>query len=120
MAFNAVFSANLSPVVGGISMTSGVTISASYSDNIAVDPSSIILAADGSTVTSGATVTANGITCSTSLPIGSHNVELTVKDMSVNVQAAKWPFTVIPWEYIVAAVVALVAIAALIILLIRI
>lgn len=111
--------ANLSPVIGGILTTSGVTINASYSDNVALDPSSVVLKVDGRIVTQGATITTTGIIYSTSLPIGIHNVELAVKDLSENVQTVIWSFTVIPWEYVVAVIVALVAIVALIILLTR-
>ena len=96
-----------------------MTINASYSDNVALDPSSVVLKVDGRIVTQGATITTTGIIYSTSLPIGIHNVELAVKDLSENVQTVIWSFTVIPWEYVVAVIVALVAIVALIILLTR-
>jgi hypothetical protein len=79
----------------GSSTTSGnVTISASYSDNVAVDPTSVVLKVDGSSVTSGATITASGVSYNATLAVGSHSVELTVNDTSGNPQTAIWAFTV--------------------------
>jgi hypothetical protein len=101
---------NLSPANSGNIMPSSVTISASYSDNVAIDTSSVIMKVDGKVVTSSATVTATGTTYSTNMSFGTHTVELIVKDTSSNVQTAMWSFMVIPLEYIIGIILILIII----------
>jgi len=84
----------ISPTKDSLLQTTSVSISASYSDNVAIDTTSVTLKVDGRDVTSQATVTATGVSYSTTLDEGTHNVSLTVNDTSGNTASATWSFTV--------------------------
>lgn len=114
---------NLSPSNGTATSSENVTISTTYSDNQAINASSVILTVDGNAVT-GAQITATGITYTTTLQPGSHTAQLTVKDVAGNPTTVSWSFTVpqpssIPWMYIIAGVVAVVAVVAILFFLLR-
>ncbi|MEM4214680.1 MAG: Ig-like domain-containing protein [Candidatus Methanomethylicaceae archaeon] len=110
-----------SPANNSVLTTKSVTISASYSDNVAIDVSSVVLKVDNVDVTSRATVTSTGVTYSTTLEEGTHTVALTVKDTSGNTATATWSFAIrLPVDYtpyIVGAVVLIVVIVAIFVLL---
>jgi len=116
---------NLAPANGSSVSSGSVSISASYTDNIAIDLSSIALKVDGVLVTSGCNATSIYITYSTTMQPGSHDIELTVKDTQGNSRTATWAFSVtspvppFPWEYVAIGIVAVVAIAASVIFLRR-
>ncbi|MEM3366602.1 MAG: Ig-like domain-containing protein, partial [Candidatus Methanomethyliaceae archaeon] len=111
----------VSPANNSVLTTKSVTISASYSDNVAIDVSSVVLKVDNVDVTSRATVTSTGVTYSTTLEEGTHTVALTVKDTSGNTATATWSFAIrLPVDYtpyIVGAVVLIVVIVAIFVLL---
>ncbi len=85
--------ASLLPANGSTSTTGSVTIGASYSDNVGVNPAFVVLKVDGSNVTT-ATVTTSSVSYNATLAAGSHSVELTVKDTHGNPRTATWSFTV--------------------------
>jgi len=109
------------PVISGLTPGSGSTVSggavsigAAFSDDTAIDTSSVALKIDGAQVTSGLQVTPTGVAYSTTLQPGTYSIELTVSDMQGNPRTATWAFTVasaFPAEYIAIGVVAVAAIA---------
>jgi len=106
------------PTNGSTTASANVTISAYYSDNVAVNLSSVVLRVDGTDVTPSATVGTTGVTYGASFAAGIHNVELTVSDTSGNPRTAAWTFSVqqqpsggYPTEYIIAIVLVVAAIA---------
>ena len=84
----------ISPANGSKVITNQTTIGASYSDRIAIDVASVVLKVDGNDVTSAVSVTSTGVSYPVTLANGTHDVELTVKDMSGNPTVAAWSFTV--------------------------
>ena len=116
---------SISPANGSISTTGSVTISASYSDNVAVDLSSVVLKVDGAAVTAGVAANSTGVSYSATLSEGTHTVELTVRDTSGNPRTATWTFSVqqpaggIPMEYIIAIIAVVAAVLVLIFFLAR-
>jgi len=105
-----------SPANGTTVTSTSVTVSASYSDNTAIDTSQVVLKIDGNTVT--ATASATGVSYSTTLEEGTHTAQLTVKDTAGNTSTTTWTFTVkVPVDYtlyyiIGAGVVIIVIVAA--------
>ncbi|MEM3040353.1 MAG: Ig-like domain-containing protein, partial [Candidatus Methanomethylicaceae archaeon] len=86
---------SLSPADGSTVTTTTPTISASFSDNVAVDAASVIVKVDGVDVTSSSTVTQTGFTYTPAgLSEGSHTVYVSVKDTSNNQATKTWSFTV--------------------------
>ena len=88
---------DLSPIDGAILPTGAVEVSASWSDaESGVDPTSVVLLADGTDRTAEATLTASGITLTPAVAWedGSHSVELTVADLAGNTATAAWGFVV--------------------------
>jgi len=83
----------LTPANGSLSASGSVTIGASYSDNVAIDVSSVALTVDGAAVTP-TSVTATAVSYSVTLSEGTHTVSLTVKDTSGNAATSSWMFTV--------------------------
>jgi len=70
-----------------------VTISAFYSDNVAIDLTSISLNIDGVPVTPDV-LTASRIEYTSNFTEGSHAVQLSVSDLTGNIATASWSFTV--------------------------
>ncbi|MEM2880919.1 MAG: Ig-like domain-containing protein, partial [Candidatus Methanomethylicaceae archaeon] len=86
---------SLSPADGSTVTTTTPTISASFSDNVAVDAASVIVKVDGVDVTSSSTVTQTGFTYTpAALSEGSHTVYVSVKDTVGNQATKTWSFTV--------------------------
>jgi hypothetical protein len=113
---------SLAPANGTIIESKSVTISASYSDNGAIDISSVILKVDGALV--APTVTATGVSYSATLEEGTHTVQLTVKDTAGNTATSTWTFSIkLPPNYtlyyILAAVVVVIIIVAALLLMRR-
>ncbi|MCX8182754.1 MAG: PKD domain-containing protein [Candidatus Methanomethyliaceae archaeon] len=110
-----------SPAKDSVLTTKSVTISASYSDNVAINVSSVVLKVDNVDVTSRATVTATGVTYSATLDEGTHTVSLTVKDTSGNSASSTWSFTIrLPVDYtpyVVGVIILIILIAAIYVLL---
>ena len=107
------------PANGTTLNTTAVTISASYSDNRAIDTASAVLRVDGNTV--APMVTATGVSYSGTLEEGTHTVQLTVKDTAGNTATSTWTFSVkLPPDYtlyyILAAVVVVIIVAAVLLL----
>jgi hypothetical protein len=115
----------ISPANGSSVTTNQTTITASYSDRIAIDTTSVVLRVDGNDVTSVASITSTGINYPATLANGTHNVELIVKDTSGNPMTASWAFTVqeagagFPMEYILGGVVAVAVVDVVIFLALR-
>ena len=113
----------LTPADGSTLTSTAVTVSASYSDNVAVNVSSVVLTVDGTPV--APTVTATGVSYSTTLEEGTHTVQLTVRDTAGNAATSMWSFTVrLPTPpnytvYIIAAIAVIIVIAAIAILMRR-
>ena len=89
------------PVISAIAPSNGstiteksVTISAQYSDNVAVNLGSVMLKVDGNDVTSSSTVTATSISYSATLEEGNHSINLAVSDTSGNTATATWSFSI--------------------------
>lgn len=72
------------------------TIGVDYSDNVAVDPTSVTMTFDGTDVTADADVTATGVTYTptSDLAFNDHTVEVTVADEAGNENSRAWDFTV--------------------------
>jgi immune inhibitor A len=72
------------------------TISATFSDNIGINPYSATITVDGITVTSSASVTTSGFsyTPSSSLSDGLHTVSVSIRDTTGNIVTSSWSFTV--------------------------
>jgi len=83
----------LTPTDGSVSTTTSVSIGASYSDNVAINVSSVVLMVDGAPVTP-TTVTATVVSYSATLAEGTHTASLTVKDTSGNAATSSWTFAV--------------------------
>jgi len=92
-------------------------IACNYSDDNAMDLSSLSLIVDGTEYVANATATPSGISLNLSLPVGMHTVNLTVSDMAGNAAEVSWAFTVsydlVPLA-IMAAVIAIVAIGSVV------
>ena len=66
-----------------------VAIAAELSDNVAIDPSTVVVKLDGTSVTSQCTVTALSVSCVLSPSDGAHTVTIDCKDTSNNSAAQK-------------------------------
>ena len=94
---------NVQPV-GTLTITtvpSQITISASYSDNIGIDVSSVTLIVNGNDVTDQATVTESAISYSITVNsegIFDYDVSLEVADVVGNTNSTSWSFTVVADE----------------------
>jgi len=113
---------SLVPANGTTMDSKSVTVSASYSDNMAIDTASVVLKVDAATV--APTVTATGVSYSATLEEGTHTVQLTVKDTAGNTATSTWTFSVkLPPDYtlyyILAAVVIVIIIVAAVLLMRR-
>jgi len=117
--------ADMNPANNSTITTGSVTLSASYSDDAAIDSSSVVLKVDGTVITAGFTATSIGVQYSINLPEGTHKVELMVKDTLGNIQTSSWIFRVqfppngINYEYIIALATALAILVFIVILLFR-
>ncbi|UCD92529.1 MAG: VCBS repeat-containing protein [Methanobacteriota archaeon] len=89
---------SLQPTNNSLTSDNTPTIRAGYEDASGVDLSSIVIEVDGIDVTGSAVITADQVTftLSASLPDGSHNVRLTVEDISSpsNVNVTVWSFEI--------------------------
>jgi hypothetical protein len=105
---------NLMPANGTSTNSGLLTIGASYSDDTAVDTSTVILKVDGVDV--GGQVSPNGITYAASLQPGTHTMDLAVKDIDGNEGTATWNVVVIqpkesaPMDLFGGIVIAIVAV----------
>ncbi len=87
-----------SPADGATVTNASPTITVIYSDNVAINASSVVLKIDGADVTSGATITSSQTSyVPASLSNGNHTVYFEVKDTSGNSGSATWTFTVSVW-----------------------
>ncbi len=84
----------ISPAKDSVLSTKSVNITASYSDDVAINAASVTLKVDGRDVTPQSKVTAAGVSYSTTLEEGPHSVFLVVNDTSGNIASANWSFTV--------------------------
>ncbi len=115
LEFNPPVISDLTPSSGSSVAGGNVSIAASFSDDTAIDTSSVSLKIDGSPVTSGLQVTQAGVAYSTALQPGAHTVELTVSDTQGNPRTVSWSFTMaspgssIPLEYVAIGLVAALA-----------
>jgi len=109
----------LSPAKDSVVPSRSVTISAAYSDNVAIDVSSVILKVDNVAVTP-TKLTSSGVEYTTTLSDGAHTVSLTVKDTSGNAATATWSFTVsVPIDYtpyIFGILILIIVVAAVVVL----
>jgi len=109
----------LTPADGALLRNATVTISAAYSDNVAIDVSSVILKVDNVAVTP-TKLTSSGVEYTTTLSDGAHTVSLTVKDTSGNAATATWSFTVsVPIDYtpyIFGILILIIVVAAVVVL----
>ncbi len=79
-----------SPLANGSTVAAGAfQFNASFS-GVGPLPGSVHLLIDGVDVTSNATVTATGISCSVTLPAGNHTITLQVTDAAGNTASASW------------------------------
>ncbi|MEM1573823.1 MAG: NosD domain-containing protein [Candidatus Methanomethylicaceae archaeon] len=87
---------SLSPSDGSTITTKMPTISASFSDNVAIDTTSVIIKVDGVDVTANSIITQTGFsyTPPVALSEGSHTVYVFVKDTSNNQATKTWSFTI--------------------------
>ena len=84
---------------GNVSWSSEVKIYATYSDKVDLDPALVKLKIDGQAITSGVSISPFSLWYSTSLLPGSHKIELTVSDMTGNVDSKSQSIMVIPLEF---------------------
>jgi PGF-pre-PGF domain-containing protein len=109
----------LTPADGALLRNATVTISAAYSDNVAIDVSSVVLKLDNVAVTP-TKLTSSGVEYTTTLSDGAHTVSLTVKDTSGNAATATWSFTVsVPIDYtpyIFGILILIIVVAAVVVL----
>ena len=97
-----------------ISWNSGVLIGARYSDNSPIDLDNVVLKIDGSEVKFGVSVTDRLILYSADFWLGSHNVELVVRDNVGNAKNATLTFLVLPWTTLVLGSTGLLAVLSFI------
>ncbi|MCJ2564475.1 MAG: hypothetical protein LN417_10390, partial [Candidatus Thermoplasmatota archaeon] len=85
---------NLQPADQSVIGDTTPTISASYSDDMGIDVSSVVLMVDAIDVTTQATVTQTGVLYVPSVPLsdGSHNVFLSVADLDARTTTESWSF----------------------------
>jgi len=106
---------SLAPANGTTVDSTSVTIGASYSDNVAINVSSVVLTVDGTAVTP-TTVTATGVSYSATLAEGAHTVQLTVKDTAGNTATSTWTFSVtLPPDYTLYYILAAVVVVGIIV-----
>jgi methionine-rich copper-binding protein CopC len=87
-----------SPADGATVTNASPMITVIYSDDVAINASSVVLKIDGADVTSGATITSSQTSyVPASLSNGNHTVYFEVKDTSGNSGSATWTFTVSVW-----------------------
>jgi len=87
-----------SPADGAVVTNASPTITVGYSDNAAIDVSSVVLKIDGVDVTSGAAITSSQtVYAPASLSNGNHTVYFEVKDTSGNSGSKTWTFVVSVW-----------------------
>jgi hypothetical protein len=90
----------LAPEAGSISWNSEVIIGAEYHDNNAVDPESLIMKIDGNPILTGMGKTTRLVAYRANLGLGTHIVDLSIRDKSGNIKNATLSFIVLPWTYL--------------------
>ncbi|MDH5811181.1 MAG: PKD domain-containing protein [Candidatus Verstraetearchaeota archaeon] len=87
---------SISPSDGSVISTTTPTISASFSDNVAIDPSKVVVSLDDVDVTAGSNVTPNGFAYTPPSPLagGLHKVHVSIIDLYGNKASLTWFFTV--------------------------
>ncbi len=100
---------------GEISWSSEVKLSATYSDNLQIDPASVKLKIDGQNITSGVSASPYSLWYSTNLSLGSHTLELTLSDAVGNINTSKQSITVLPLEFGLPILVAILLIGLILI-----